>query len=76
MSAKFEFGVFLSHDAMQARYTCMPSSCVRLCGVDVADVDLADIYIISLTKICFKSLLFSRRLGIHMTRHRVRSVKT
>jgi len=34
MSVKFEFGVFLSSDAMLARY--MPSSCVRLCGVDVA----------------------------------------
>jgi len=34
MSTKFEFGVFLSCDAMLARY--MPSSCVCLCGVNVA----------------------------------------
>jgi len=40
MSAKFEFGVFLSRDAMLARY--MPSSCVRLCGVDVAYRRMSD----------------------------------
>jgi len=40
MSAKFEFGVFLSRDIMLARYT--PSSYVRLCGVDVAYRRLSD----------------------------------
>ena len=34
MSAKFEYGVFLSRDATLAQY--MPLLCVRLCGVDVA----------------------------------------
>ena len=38
--AKFEFGVFLSHDATLSRY--MPSSCVRLYGVDVVYRRLSD----------------------------------
>ena len=40
MSVAFEFDVFLSRDAMLARY--MPSSCVPLCGVDVAYRRLID----------------------------------
>jgi len=39
-SAKFEFDAFLSHGAMLARY--VPSSCVRLCGVDEAYRRLGD----------------------------------
>jgi len=40
MLAKFEFGIFLSRDAMLAWYTL--SSCVHLCGLDVAYQRLSD----------------------------------